>query len=276
LPSNFDFEGVWTAVCQSIIPFLRCCAKFYEHLNAVPAPKALEETESTFDSLVAYLDLPNSFEDIFDSPFACQMPYKWASHPSVVKMLKETENYTPIVAQQAPPATMPKMLVVKYPRLADQLFSLPADYTELISSALYFTCPNFNYPGSHTPTMCLICGMMLCSQSYCCQSKLGQISVGACTNHAYYCGGGNGIFLRIRECTVFFLGNRDKGCFKPPPYLDEYGETDQGLRRGSPLTLSKEKYDEYRRIWLHNGIPGEVARVTEHSSNIITTDWQYL
>lgn len=39
------------------------------------------------------------------------------------------------------------------------------------------------------------------------------------------------LFLsRVRECQVLFLAGKTKGCFYPPPYLDDYGETDQGLR----------------------------------------------
>lgn len=35
---------------------------------------------------------------------------------------------------------------------------------------------------------------------------------------------------RVRECQVLFLAGKTKGCFYSPPYLDDYGETDQGLR----------------------------------------------
>jgi len=67
-----------------------------------------------------------------------------------------------------------------------------------------------------------------------------------------------------------------EGCYQLPPYLDEYGETDQGLRRGNPLTLSKEKYEVFRKIWLQHGIPEEIARTTEHTSTMIHTEWQFL
>ena len=36
--------------------------------------------------------------------------------------------------------------------------------------------------------------------------------------------------FRVRECQILLLAGRTKGCFVPPPYLDSYGETDQGLR----------------------------------------------
>ena len=42
--------------------------------------------------------------------------------------------------------------------------------------------------------------------------------------------------------TTLFLGT-----FLPAPYIDEYGETDKGLKRGNPLSLDPEKYEELNR-----------------------------
>jgi hypothetical protein len=36
-------------------------------------------------------------------------------------------------------------------------------------------------------------------------------------------------FFRVRECQIVLLAGT-KGCFIPAPYVDSYGETDQGLR----------------------------------------------
>ncbi len=36
--------------------------------------------------------------------------------------------------------------------------------------------------------------------------------------------------FRVRDCQVLLLSSRTKGCFFAPPYLDDYGETDQGLK----------------------------------------------
>ena len=37
------------------------------------------------------------------------------------------------------------------------------------------------------------------------------------------------------------------GTFLPAPYIDEYGEADKGLKRGNPLYLDQEKYEELNR-----------------------------
>ena len=62
------------------------------------------------------------------------------------------------------------------------------------------------------------------------QTELDGMTIGAATAHAHTCGAGTGVFLRVRECQVLLLSGRTKGSFYAPPYLDDYGETDQGLR----------------------------------------------
>lgn len=86
--------------------------------------------------------------------------------------------------------------------------------------------------------LCLICGEMLCSQQFCYPKEIFKRRVGSCTAHAYECGGTIGVFLRVAECQVLLIhlniNSSDdmqvRGAFVPAPYLDDYGETDQGLR----------------------------------------------
>nr|XP_009484512.1 PREDICTED: E3 ubiquitin-protein ligase UBR2 [Pelecanus crispus] len=117
---------------------------------------------------------------------------------------------------------------------------------------------------------------MLCSQSYCCQTELEGEDVGACTAHTYTCGSGVGIFLRVRECQVLFLAGKTKGCFYPPPYLDDYGETDQGLRRGNPLHLCKERFKKIQKLWQQHSITEEIAHAQEANQTLVGIDWQHL
>jgi len=55
--------------------------------------------------------------------------------------------------------------------------------------------------------MCLVCGKILCSQSYCCQTELDGVTVGAATEHAYKCGAGAGIFLRYSATLLLYLNH---------------------------------------------------------------------
>merc|ERR1712029_896817 len=64
-----------------------------------------------------------------------------------------------------------------------------------------------------------------------------------------------------RECIIVLHSKVTRGTFLPAPYIDEYGETDKGLKRGNPLTLDPEKYEELNRMWLRNEIPEKIARM---------------
>ena len=36
----------------------------------------------------------------------------------------------------------------------------------------------------------------------------------------------------------------------PAPYVDEYGECDEGLKRGNPLKLNKAMYEDLKKVYL--------------------------
>ena len=51
--------------------------------------------------------------------------------------------------------------------------------------------------------------------------------VGAVVAHCVSCGGGAGVFMRVRDCELLLLAAPARGAKLPAPYLDSYGETDQ-------------------------------------------------
>ncbi|CAL1548723.1 unnamed protein product, partial [Lymnaea stagnalis] len=198
------------------LPFLRCCAILYHHLTGVATPPDLGSKSSLeFTHLCRYLALPSHLPDLFtkQGDTTSGLIRSWCCSRSMRERLSASSE-----------------AIIHYPLKLNQLIELPHDYSLLINEASTFTCPKSDGDDSRAPTRCLVCGRMLCSQSYCCQSELDGTQVGAATEHAYYCGANNGIFLRVRECQVLLLSNKIRGCFLPAPYLDMYGETDQGLR----------------------------------------------
>lgn len=258
---GLSIHTVWKHVQNACLPFLRCCCLFYHYLTDVPAPSTLLEVGGdTFRNMCTYLGLPSTPRELFASESSFDFVKKWCSHEEVK-----------IYLGGAP------LLVVHEPLPIPRLVELPLDYSELMNNVLSsFTCPNSDHDDARNPTMCLVCGEILCSQSYCCQTELNKVVVGACNYHAYKCGSGVGIFLRVRECEILFLASPHRGCFALPPYLDEYGETDQGLRRGNPLKLCKEKYKKLEMLWLNHSIHEEIARAIESSTSIVTTQWHHL
>lgn len=247
------------------ITFLRCSCLLFHFMTDVEMPDDFSILNGdTFDLMCEYLGLETDIELYFNTENLNKFMDKLATH-SNINLYK-----TGIVIGDE--EVMRVMTTVSPIR---QLVSLPSDYSDLMNSVSLFTCPNNDRDDSRNPTMCLVCGEVLCSQTYCCQKDLNKSMVGACTFHAHTCGAGVGMFLRIRECEILLL-SLNKGCFVSPPYLDEYGETDQGLRRGNPLRLCKERYKKLHLMWLGHGLHEEIARSTESTSTMLPTQWHHL
>lgn len=247
--------------------FLRCSCIFFHFVTDVEFPDFLAAPDSdTYENMCKYLGLNTQLEAYFDNatPYATILEM-FASHHDITNLEVVTTKLK---------RTKDTMVIVPCTRPIPQLVTLPEDYSDLINSVSDFSCPNNEREEMKTPTMCLVCGVILCAQSYCCQPDLDGRNVGACTYHAYYCGAEISPFLRIRDCQIVYLG-KNKGCFVQPPYLDEYGETDQGLRRGNPLRLCKARYSKIHLNWLGHGLHEEIARLNEHTS-AITTQWHHM
>ncbi|XP_014057166.2 E3 ubiquitin-protein ligase UBR2 isoform X1 [Salmo salar] len=261
LPEVGSGWHLWRCVKTGILPYLRGAALFFHHLNGVPAPPELHALcPGQWEVLCGYLSLPSNLLQLFHSQQELLEPllHGWCTHPGVQKTLQGGG------------------VLVRFPRESNSLIDLPDDYSALINQASSFTCPKSGGDKSRAPTLCLVCGSMLCSQSYCCQTELEGEDVGACTAHTFACGAGVGIFLRVRESQVLFLAGKTKGCFYAPPYLDDYGETDQGLRRGNPLHLCHERYRKIQKLWRQHSITEEIGHAQEANQTLVGIDWQHL
>lgn len=235
--------------------FLRCSCLLFHFLTDVEFPDEFSSYIVEFDRMCLYLGLDKNIESYFSDPILVDIMKMVGSHPDIMK-----QN-----------GTDKTLSVVPYSPPVRRLINLPQDYSDVINSVSIFSCPNNGRDESRNPTMCLICNKILCSMTYCCQQELDNKRVGACTYHADECGAGVGVFLRIRECEILILGV-NKGCSVTPPYLDEYGETDQGLRRGNPLKLCYERYEKIQMLWLSHSLHEEIARTTD-SNTMYTTPW---
>uniref|UniRef100_A0AAA9RZR2 E3 ubiquitin-protein ligase n=1 Tax=Bos taurus TaxID=9913 RepID=A0AAA9RZR2_BOVIN len=258
MPSGWH---LWRNVKAGIMPFLRCSALFFHYLNGVPSPPEIQASgTSHFEHLCNYLSLPNNLLCLFqeNKEIMKLLIESWCHNIEVKRYLEGERD------------------AISYPRESNKLIDLPEDYSSLINQASNFSCPKSGGDKSRAPTMCLVCGTLLCSQSYCCQTELEGEDVGACTAHTYSCGSGVGIFLRVRECQVLFLAGKTKGCFYSPPYLDDYGETDQGLRRGNPLHLCRERFKKIQKLWHQHSITEEIGHAQEANQTLVGIDWQHL
>ncbi|KAK2500010.1 hypothetical protein MC885_010340 [Smutsia gigantea] len=182
----------------------------------------------------------------------------WCADPALLNCLKQ------------------KSTIVRYPRKRNSLIELPDDYSCLLNQASHFRCPRSADDERKHPVLCLFCGAILCSQNICCQEVVNGEEVGACIFHALHCGAGVCIFLKIRECRVVLVEGKARGCAYPAPYLDEYGETDPGLKRGNPLHLSRERYRKLHSVWRQHCIIEEIARSQETNQMSFGFNWQSL
>ena len=193
-PRNVNASALWQVVMEQSLGFLRCAALFYHYLSGVTYPAELTSLlppDQEFISLAKYLALPYSPKHLLDSPFTLQLTRNWSNHPNV-EMRPSKMDFT---------TTVPRLI------------SLPTDYSELINNISNFSCPRSMGEESRTPCMCLVCGQVVCSQSFCCQTELDGHNVGACTAHTNKCGAGQihrskYIFKLIN---IFFIISRH-GC----------------------------------------------------------------
>uniref|UniRef100_A0A663E5K0 E3 ubiquitin-protein ligase n=1 Tax=Aquila chrysaetos chrysaetos TaxID=223781 RepID=A0A663E5K0_AQUCH len=238
-----DIPGwlVWDCVRKGIMPYLRCAAIFFHYLLGVSPPEELLQ-EGQFKALCSYLSLPTNLFLLFQEYWDTVNP-----------------------------------LLQRYPRKRNSLIELPEDYSCLLNQASQFRCPRSSDDEQKHPVLCLFCGAMLCSQNTCCQELVNGEELGACTSHALQCGAGVSIFsLRIRECRVVLIEGKTRGCLYPAPYLDEYGETDPGLKRGNPLHLCRERYRKLHLLWQQHCIIEEIARSQETNQIFFGFNWQLL
>lgn len=260
-------------VRTQLLPFLRCSALFFHFLTEIPGPTLLNDPNQPslteeLESLSRYLSVPTDMtcllqwnqEIAFISSSTISTAIKrWCSHEHVKKTLSTAGVES-----------------LGYSIEPNHLLEIPVDYSELINDASMFTCPNSDGDDSRSPALCLICGEMLCSQSYCCQTEVEGDKVGACAAHARKCGAGVGVFLRVRECQILLMANKNKGCFYSAPYLDAYGETDPGMRRGNPMYLCPARYRKVEKLWHTHSVAEEVAHYLESNRNLLSIDWTNL
>ena len=171
-PASPEPLALWQLIMEQSLGFLRRAALFYHYLSGVTAPAELTSVlppDLEFISLAKYLSLPYSPKHLLDSPFTLALVRKWCGHPRATDLAAASLEYGTGV-----------------PRLV----ALPGDYSELINSISSFSCPRSVGEESRSPCLCLVCGAVVCSQSFCCQTELDGVTVGACTAHTTSCGAG--------------------------------------------------------------------------------------
>lgn len=161
---NLEIEGlnateVWDRIKKQCHNFLRCCCMFFHFLSdIIPPPELTVVNGDTWEVMCGYLNLPCTFKELIDTPNVRKKALEWSS--------MSTEYFNGEISPN----------VVTAPDEPPQLMPLPDDFSELMNVVSEFSCPNSEREDSKYPTMCLVCGQILCSQSYCCQTEIRKVS----------------------------------------------------------------------------------------------------
>lgn len=138
----------------------------------------LETTNSEYEAICQYLDLPNNFSLLLQSQEARHLAHSWLRHSRVLVLIKSALKKD-CEARRENEQKVSELMPVRFirqPHSVNRLVDLPYDYSELVDKVSNFTCPSIKNEDSRTPTMCLVCGVILCSQSFCCQRDLNELA----------------------------------------------------------------------------------------------------
>ncbi|KAH9820567.1 hypothetical protein DFH28DRAFT_952668 [Melampsora americana] len=176
---------------------------------------------------------------------------------------KDSEDFDDLLKTEE----MIKSIELEHPVIYE-LIGLPDKFEKVLGESARKRCMRCEMI-PQDPGICLLCGMIVCVQAFCCTSRnlSDEPENGECNVHMWNCGGSIGLYLLIKKCSVLYLSTQN-GTFTMAPYLDEHGEHDMGIKRGRPQFLHRIRWDEIRKIWLNQSIPTHVARRQEIGSDV--------
>lgn len=216
LKSGSQRQALTCKVKEALLPFLRSTALFAYFDTDVPMPPQLMGKPGTpalkvsvpeeYRLLSTYLGISTRINTLLETVQLRDLALLWARHPKLSSCFISVGNGDERVSRISPTHDS-----LRQPHTVNQLVELPKEYTTLINSVAHFTCPTSRGDECRYPTMCLICGKIVCAQNYCCQQLDSDEPIGAANYHARQCGAGTSIFLRIRDCKIMLLTTEGRG-----------------------------------------------------------------
>jgi len=110
------------------------------------------------------------------------------------------------------------------------------------------------------PGLCLVTGRLLCTWWRGCVDNRGGGLL-----HAVECCAATSLFLSLKSTKVVAIRN-SRLAICQSPYLDAHGEEDPELRRGRPLYLDRDCYEQLGRLWAANALEFDSHML--HSSRV--------
>ncbi|KJH53349.1 hypothetical protein DICVIV_00472 [Dictyocaulus viviparus] len=268
-----DVQRLHAALNEATLSFLRPLALFYHALTLVNPPEALKDPSvDEFEPLCRYMGLPSHLAELLDGLAIDQLFTMWSA------AIPPFPHY-----------------IVRQPIRATQLVDLPYEFSDVIhlastfkyiltvpcsfSHMLYYIQVSINSTGrkccqcpDNVPCLWsnIVFSELLLSEAgirkllwLCCALIIGYRYLDWQRKYRSI----------IRDCAVVLMTTRNRGCFRAAPYVDEFGEADQGFRRGNPLHLNEELYHKLKQLWLQQGIAEEVVNQYEIDHRNMQYDW---
>ena len=275
---SFSMKSLHQEVLRLLLPFLRTTCMFYNLLFNLPFPPQLTDRSEISDKLtcsdeveilLAYLGCPSFMScigEIFDSQCSHDLVRTWIATRSSASLVYA--QYT----------QHPSLIVFPY----GGLITLPHSYLDIMTEAFAYDCP-VTLQRADDVIKCLVCGKCVCMSCFACsetykQSTNRAVSLGPYAEHTYKCSNGIGIGIRVKNASLILLSgvlrDRTTGTTMQIPYLDQFGEHDKQLRKGSPLFLSKQGYKEINQIWMQHGVPSTIEKQNEDKPWFMVLDWK--
>lgn len=224
----------------SCLPYMRIAALLRYYIYNEPLPDVWEQ-EWEFTKLAQFLGMA----DMDGSGKVNSAPcLGWLVSPSNLTSVWCSEladfcKKSTIVAR--------KLVLVNSVWSQPQLLRLPKNYDAIFQFYHKRTCTMCkNVPKD--PTICLLCGVMVCLRETCCRSSVGD-STHEAVRHSIDCGAGTVPFLAVNSATIVVIRGK-RACIWGSIYLDAFGEEDRELKRGKPLFLNVDRYQLLESQWL--------------------------
>eukprot|EP00116_Pleurobrachia_bachei_P000216 sb/3460478/ len=223
---------------KRLLPFLRKMSLFLRYSTCITGPATLCELQSPegeFDLMIAYLGIGSL-----------------SSLLQISGTLKSSLVHGWLGALNQDDFWQAAGRSVREGKLAE----LPESFIDLLVRGSTYCCPKGK---NKFLAVCLVCGEMVCYQSYCCSEDINGQTSGPCNVHAYRCSGSLGVFLTLDKCQVLLLPLGTQGMHLSGPYVDKYGESFK-TSRNKALTLSETLYKKIEQMWVKHEIRPLVAR----------------
>ena len=275
---SFSMKSLHQEILLLLLPFIRTTCMFYNLLFNLPFPLQLTERSEVsnkltcsdeIEILLAYLGCPSfmsCISEIFDSH---------SSHDLVRTWITSSTTTSLVYAQFT---QHPSLIVFPY----GGLVTLPHSYMDIMTEAIAYDCP-ITLQRADEVIKCLVCGKCVCWSCFACsetykQSADGADSIGPYTDHTIKCSNGIGIGIWVKTASLILLSGalqeRTTGAIMHIPYLDQFGEHDKGLKKGSPLFLSQQGYKEINQFWMQHGIPSTIEKLNEEKPWFKSWEWK--